>query len=55
MPFAFCTREKQPWMQFAEDVMTGPSTTFLKPYAKKYNMVRPIHYVLSSSSTSPFA
>ena len=25
MPFAFCTREKQPWLEFAENV-DGPST-----------------------------
>lgn len=39
MPFAFCTREKQPWMEFAEDPVTGPSTQFLKALAKKHNMV----------------
>lgn len=52
MPFAFCTREKQPWLEFAEDVHTGPSTTFLKEYAKKYNMVRAtfiFHSILSHS------
>lgn len=26
MPFAFCTREKQPWCEFAEDAECGPST-----------------------------
>uniref|UniRef100_A0A6B2L642 Beta-ureidopropionase n=1 Tax=Arcella intermedia TaxID=1963864 RepID=A0A6B2L642_9EUKA len=39
MPFAFCTREKKPWLEFAEDATTGPSTHFLLPYAKKHNMV----------------
>lgn len=39
MPFAFCTREKHPWMQFAEDVKTGPSAVFIKALAKKWNMV----------------
>jgi hypothetical protein len=29
MPFAFCTREKHPWTQFAELAKTGPSTLFL--------------------------
>jgi hypothetical protein len=29
MPFAFCTREKHPWTQFAELARTGPSTLFL--------------------------
>ncbi|TRY68465.1 hypothetical protein TCAL_06840 [Tigriopus californicus] len=39
MPFAFCTREKSPWCEFAEDPYDGPSTLFLAEYAKKYNMV----------------
>lgn len=39
MPFAFCTREKQPWCEFAEPAADGPSTEFLKILAKKYNMV----------------
>jgi len=39
MPFAFCTREKLPWLEFAEPAETGPSTLFLKEFAKKYNMV----------------
>ena len=30
MPFAFCTREKQPWCEFAEDAYEGPSTKFLQ-------------------------
>jgi beta-ureidopropionase len=30
MPFAFCTREKQPWCEFAESAYEGPSTKFLK-------------------------
>lgn len=39
MPFAFCTREKQPWCEFAESVENGPSTVFLKDFANKYGMV----------------
>lgn len=39
MPFAFCTREKQPWCEFAESAYDGPSTKFLQELAKKYNMV----------------
>jgi len=39
MPFAFCTREKHPWCEFAESAETGPTTDFLKQYAKKYDMV----------------
>lgn len=30
MPFAFCTREKQPWCEFAEDAEHGVTTTVLK-------------------------
>lgn len=39
MPFAFCTREKQPWCEFAESSTDGPSVTFLKELAAKYCMV----------------
>ncbi len=38
MPFAFCTREKHPWLEFAEPV-DGPSTQFLAELARRYNMV----------------
>lgn len=39
MPFAFCTREKQPWCEFAESAEDGPTTKFLQELAKRYNMV----------------
>jgi len=39
MPFAFCTREKHPWMQFAESAENGATTLFLQELAKKWNMV----------------
>ncbi|XP_076039633.1 beta-ureidopropionase pyd3 isoform X2 [Oratosquilla oratoria] len=39
MPFAFCTREKQPWCEFAENAETGPTTQFCQELARKYNMV----------------
>lgn len=39
MPFAFCTREKHPWTQFAEPAETGPTTVFLQELAKRHNMV----------------
>ncbi|XP_063830022.1 beta-ureidopropionase-like [Ostrinia nubilalis] len=39
MPFAFCTREKQPWCEFAESALDGPSSNFLKDLALKYGMV----------------
>lgn len=28
MPFAFCTREKHPWCEFAENAEAGPTTAF---------------------------
>lgn len=39
MPFAFCTREKHPWCEFAESAEKGPTTVFLQDLAKRYNMV----------------
>ena len=39
MPFAFCTREKHPWLQFAESAEDGPSIKYLQELAKRYNMV----------------
>jgi beta-ureidopropionase len=38
MPFAFCTREKQPWLEFAEPI-DGPSTQRLAALARRHNMV----------------
>jgi beta-ureidopropionase len=38
MPFAFCTREKQPWLEFAEPI-DGPSTQLLQELARRWNMV----------------
>jgi len=39
MPFAFCTREKEPWCQFAEPAKDGASTLFLSELAAKHRMV----------------
>lgn len=39
MPFAFCTREKYPWVEFAQSAETGISTKFIQKMAAKYNMV----------------
>lgn len=39
MPFAFCTREKKPWCEFAEDALNGPSTELLRKLAQRHNMV----------------
>jgi beta-ureidopropionase len=29
MPFAFCTRERLPWVELAESAENGPTTKFL--------------------------
>uniref|UniRef100_A0A914WGT6 Beta-ureidopropionase n=1 Tax=Plectus sambesii TaxID=2011161 RepID=A0A914WGT6_9BILA len=39
MPFAFCTRERLPWTEFAESAENGPTTLFCKQLAKKFGIV----------------
>ncbi|XP_034936795.1 beta-ureidopropionase [Chelonus insularis] len=39
MPFAFCTREKYPWVEFAEDAELGPTTKLLSSLAHEHKMV----------------
>ncbi|KHJ99645.1 hydrolase, carbon-nitrogen family [Oesophagostomum dentatum] len=39
MPFAFCTRERLPWTEFAESAEHGPTTMFLSQLAVKYGIV----------------
>ncbi|KAK3919016.1 Beta-ureidopropionase, partial [Frankliniella fusca] len=39
MPFAFCTREKKPWCEFAEAAEDGPTTELVKTLSQQYNMV----------------
>ncbi|XGW12927.1 hypothetical protein V3C99_013517, partial [Haemonchus contortus] len=39
MPFAFCTRERLPWTEFAESAEHGPTTKFLSQLAAKYGIV----------------
>lgn len=39
MPFAFCTREKLPWTEFAESAEEGQTTRFCQELARKYNVV----------------
>ncbi|XP_037046286.1 beta-ureidopropionase-like [Bradysia coprophila] len=39
MPFAFCTREKHPWCEFAEDAENGPTAKLCKELALQYDMV----------------
>jgi beta-ureidopropionase len=38
-PFFMCTRERYPWVEFAEDPLDGESTHLIKSLAKKFNMV----------------
>lgn len=39
MPFAFCTREKHPWTEFAESADDGPTIKLCQELAKQHNMV----------------
>jgi len=39
MPFAFCTREKAPWCEFAQEAENSQCTKFIQRMAKKHNMV----------------
>ena len=39
MPFAFCTRERLPWTEFAESAENGPSTKLMKQLAAKHGVV----------------
>lgn len=39
MPFAFCTREKATWCEFAESAKDGHSVKFIQQMARKHNMV----------------
>ena len=39
MPFAFCTREKAPWLEFAEDAKSGAAAEFCRRKAKQHRMV----------------
>eukprot|EP00053_Salpingoeca_punica_P009338 m.83579 g.83579 ORF g.83579 m.83579 type:complete len:387 (-) comp14983_c0_seq1:255-1415(-) len=39
MPFAFCTREKEPWCEFAESAEHGKTTKMLQQWAKQWGMV----------------
>jgi len=38
-PFFFCTRERLPWLEFAESAETGRSVKFLQRKAREHNMV----------------
>ena len=39
MPFAFCTREKYPWCEFAEDAENGPTIILMSELAQRHGMV----------------
>lgn len=36
MPFAFCTREKLPWCEFAESAEDGPTVKRCQTLAQRY-------------------
>lgn len=38
-PFFLCTREKYPWVEYAEDFENGPTSQLFKELSAKYNMV----------------
>jgi beta-ureidopropionase len=38
-PFFLCTREKMPWLQYAENYEDGPTAQLFKDLSAKYNMV----------------
>ena len=38
-PFFYCTREKEPWLEFAESAVHGPTAQVVNELAKRYNMV----------------
>ncbi|KAJ8983186.1 hypothetical protein NQ317_005829 [Molorchus minor] len=38
MPYAFCTREKTPWCEYAENAQHGPTTKMLQELAQIHNM-----------------
>ncbi|XP_014230616.1 beta-ureidopropionase-like [Trichogramma pretiosum] len=39
MPMIFCTREKYPWTEFAENALTGPTTELMTKLALKHGIV----------------
>ncbi|XP_017890828.1 beta-ureidopropionase [Ceratina calcarata] len=39
MPFAFCTREKYPWCELAEDAEHGPTVILMRELAHRHGMV----------------
>ncbi|KAJ8983188.1 hypothetical protein NQ317_005831, partial [Molorchus minor] len=39
MPYAFCSGERTPWYEYAEDAEKGPTTKIIKVLAAQYNMV----------------
>lgn len=44
MPFAFCTREKNPWCEYAEDAKTGPTTRFLEEVSMMSDYFQTLHF-----------
>lgn len=55
MPFAFCTREKRPWCDFAEDPEHGPTTAFLRtvrPFRKQFTLIQKMKKKTNKVSTT---
>ena len=40
MPFAFCTREKYPWTEFAESAEDGPATRLCQEVSTMWKQAR---------------
>lgn len=53
MPFAFCTREKYPWCEYAEDAKTGPTTKFLEEvrHLNAFFKLKILLQIISASQT----
>ena len=48
MPFAFCTREKTPWMEFAESAEDGPTIRLCQEVCLLRNAKRIVYSKISS-------
>ena len=40
MPFAFCTREKTPWTEFAESAEDGPTIKLCQEVQRHYRFIK---------------
>ncbi|XP_011501490.1 PREDICTED: beta-ureidopropionase-like [Ceratosolen solmsi marchali] len=51
MPMGFCTREKYPWAEFAEDAINGPTTSLVSKLARNHGIVV-VSSILERDSTN---